>query len=193
MYKIGIFESIYFCNLNLSEKEQLEYISKPKSVICREIGANVLIDDCLDHALDCAQQYGHMDILLYDRNGSYKWNHTNNNSQTQLKRVFKSVIGYNYPCRNDTPYNNVQRVFSWRDIITQFPKPTSPLRNCHYPNEFILPDLVTSEEEEELEEEDELLLLEASNEHNNYFGYETVELEELTDDESPWNDSTVWM
>ncbi|KAG1143389.1 hypothetical protein G6F37_006882 [Rhizopus arrhizus] len=101
----GIFESIYFCNLNLSEKERLEYISKPKSVICQEIGVDVLIDDSFEHALGCSD-IG-VDVLLYDRQGIYKWNHQ------QLP-------------------NNVHRVFNWKQVMARFPKPSSPLKHCIY-------------------------------------------------------------
>ncbi|KAG1452117.1 hypothetical protein G6F56_007906 [Rhizopus delemar] len=100
----GIFESMYFCNLNLSRKEQLEYISKPKSVICQEIGVDVLIDDSLEHALDCSR----VEVLLYDRLGKYTWNHS-----SQLP-------------------SNVHRVFNWKQVMARFPKPTSPLKQCIY-------------------------------------------------------------
>ncbi|KAI8080049.1 uncharacterized protein BX664DRAFT_388992 [Halteromyces radiatus] len=104
----GIFESIYFCNLGLSENEQLEYISKTKSTICQEIGVDVLIDHQLEHCMDCADLG--MDVLLYDRKGQYQWNH----HQQQY-------------------YDNIKRVTTWRDIIRHhFPKPNSPLRHLIY-------------------------------------------------------------
>ncbi|KAG1443815.1 hypothetical protein G6F56_010536 [Rhizopus delemar] len=102
----GIFDSIYFCNLNLSEIEQQQYISKPKSLICQEIGVHVLIEDSLEHASGCSQLK--MDVLLYDKQGKYKWNH-----------------GQQLP-------QNVQRVYNWKQVMTQFPKPTSPLKHCIY-------------------------------------------------------------
>ncbi|KAI8071549.1 hypothetical protein BC940DRAFT_330788 [Gongronella butleri] len=102
----GIFESIYFCNLGLSETEQLEYMSKTKSAICRDIGVDVMIDHQMEHALDCASLG--VDVLLYDRRGQYQWNHQQQEAQ-------------------------VTRVRSWREIIHQhFPKPSSPLRHCLY-------------------------------------------------------------
>ncbi|CAO3593717.1 unnamed protein product [Absidia cylindrospora] len=107
-FTIGIFESIYFCNLGLSDEEQLEYISKRKATICHEIGVDVLIDHQLEHCVECAQ--AGVDVLLYDRKGQYKWNHQ------QLS----------------TP--NIHRVTTWRDIIQRhFPKPNSPLRHLVYP------------------------------------------------------------
>ncbi|KAI9254259.1 hypothetical protein BY458DRAFT_420985, partial [Sporodiniella umbellata] len=100
-----IFESMYFCNLNLSDKERGVYISKSKATICREIGVDVLIEDSLNDALDCQ---GVQQILLYDHLGNYEWNH-----------------------RSSLP-NHVQRVFNWKQVMSHFPKPTSPLKQCIY-------------------------------------------------------------
>ncbi|KAG1142789.1 hypothetical protein G6F37_007288 [Rhizopus arrhizus] len=147
----GIFESIYFCNLNLSEKERLEYISKPKSVICQEIGVDVLIDDSIEHALDCSNL--NMNVLLYDKQGKYNWNHY----QKQLP-------------------NNVHRVFNWKQVMTQFPKPSSPLKYCIY----------------SFDEADCCYF------YTPCYQYETIEVEEeLTDDEFSFDnytkDNSVWV
>lgn len=123
--------------MNLSEKEQQEYISKPKSLICREIGVDVLIDDSLEHAFDCAKLG--IDILLYDKEGNYRWN------------------------QSDYHRDNVNRMTSWKQIFAQFPKPTSPLKYCY-----------TTTDEEEEEEEDE---------QSDFYSFETIEVEPLTDDE----------
>ncbi|ORX56737.1 hypothetical protein DM01DRAFT_1334298 [Hesseltinella vesiculosa] len=99
----GIFESIYFCNLGLSESEQLEFISKSKAAFCQDIGVDVLIDNQLEHASECAS-FG-IEVLLYDRLGKYRWNQ--------------------HPCSQP-----LTRVKTWRDIIHQhFPRPSSPLKN----------------------------------------------------------------
>lgn len=158
----GIFESIYFCNLGLSDAEQLEYVSKPKSAICQEIGVDVLIDDGLEHALDCAAL--DIEVLLYDRGGQYRWNHT----RTKRKATLTSMSRQLYHGHHHAPLpSNVTRVTSWKEIIAYFPKPHSPLRNCYYPQDL---------NDEEEEEEDEC--------YGKYNGeYETVEVDEITEDE----------
>ncbi|KAI8082606.1 uncharacterized protein B0P05DRAFT_468085 [Gilbertella persicaria] len=160
----GIFESIYFCNLDLSSSEQLEYISKPKSLICQEIGVDVLIDDSLEHALDCSSLG--IDILLYDRKGQYRWNH-----EDKL---------------------NIHRMKNWREIIAQFPKPSSPLRFCYYP-----PAYSEEEEEEEEDEDDDGNSYEQPAYQPSYYGkYETVEVEELSDEDEAypiWKENRVWV
>lgn len=175
----GIFESIYFCNLDLTDAEQLEYVSKPKSVICQEIGVDVLIDDCLEHANDCAALG--IDVLLYDLNGTYAWNHHKKETQ---KRTLTSTSKNLYQQQH---YSNVQRMSSWKEIIAQFPKPTSPLRYCYFPEE-------EEEEEEEdtsIEDEDELF-----DNQSNYYKYETIEVEEMSEEEEDtimWKDNRVWV
>ncbi|ORE11612.1 hypothetical protein BCV72DRAFT_284297 [Rhizopus microsporus var. microsporus] len=133
----GIFESIYFCNLYLTEREKLEYISKSKSLICQEIGVDVLIDDSLEHALDCTRL--NMNILLYDRQGKYTWNH------------------------HDLP-PRINRVFNWKQVMAQFPKPSSPLKHCIY--SF-----------------DDYNIYFNQQYRHTYFQYETIEVEEESDDE----------
>lgn len=177
---IGIFESIYFCNLNLTDTEQLEYISKPKSVICQEIGVDVLIDDSLEHALDCSSLG--IDILLYDRKGKYNWNHQEmmiqkkNNSRSPPTLTSTSKRLYH---RAPTELSeNVHRMMNWKDIIAQFPKPTSPLRFCYFPDSF------TEGEDSSVEEEDELF-----DRPTSYYSYETVEVEMSEDEE---HDDLLW-
>lgn len=169
---IGIFESIYFCNLNLSATEQLEYISKPKSVICQEIGVDVLIDDCLEHAFDCSNLG--IDILLYDHKGKYSWNHEDRvEKKSQCPPTLTSSSKRLY--QQHTPNGiskNIHRMMNWRDIIAQFPKPTSPLRYCYFPDSF-------TEEEDSVEEDDDEVF------DSPNCRYETVEVE-MSDDED-WN------
>ncbi|ORZ06256.1 hypothetical protein BCR42DRAFT_361216 [Absidia repens] len=124
----GIFESIYFCNLGLSDEEQLEYISKRKATICHEIGVDVLIDHQLEHCFECAE--AGVDVLLYDRKGQYKWNHQ--------------------PLPITTNHPNIHRVTTWRDIIQRhFPKPNSPLRHLVYPYNNEDEDDITCDEDDD--------------------------------------------
>lgn len=164
--------------MDLTDSEQLEYVSKPKSVICQEIGVDVLIDDCLEHANDCASLG--IDVLLYDFNGTYTWNHHKKETQ---KRTLTSTSKNLYKQQD---YSNVQRMSSWKEIIAQFPKPTSPLKYCYFPEE---------EEEEEdtsIEDEDELF-----DNQSHYYKYETIEVEEMSEEEEEdnivWKDNRVWV
>ncbi|KAF9301434.1 hypothetical protein BGZ74_006730 [Mortierella antarctica] len=126
----GIFESIYFANHFLTEEEKLTFISKPKSVICRDVHAQLLIDDSLENATEVAN--AGIPVLLFDLNGSYKWN--------------KLEHGQNLP-------DKVTRVKSWKEIQDWFPRPRSPLSNlCISRND---PELEIDEDEEEEEEEEE--------------------------------------
>jgi hypothetical protein len=49
----------------------LEGASRSKSEICASIGAQVLIDDNVGYALDCAA--AGISVLLYDWEGGYPW------------------------------------------------------------------------------------------------------------------------
>ncbi|KAI8342859.1 hypothetical protein BC941DRAFT_390041 [Chlamydoabsidia padenii] len=89
----GIFDSIYFCNLGLSETEQLHYVSKRKSTICQEIGVDVLIDHRLDHVLECAKLG--VDVLLYDRH--YQWN---TNNHIKCATTWRDIIHHHFPKPN---------------------------------------------------------------------------------------------
>lgn len=94
--------------MGLSEIERIQYVSKQKSTICQEIGVDVLIDHQVEHVLECAK-IG-VDVLLYDRQARYRWNH-----------------------HGLLPSDTVNRVTTWKDIIHQyFPKPNSPLRHLVY-------------------------------------------------------------
>ncbi|KAI8984604.1 hypothetical protein BDF20DRAFT_398638 [Mycotypha africana] len=132
----GIFDSIYFCNLGLSDAEQLDYVSKPKSAICQEVGVDVLIDDCLEHAVECSTLG--IDILLYDKQGKYIWNHEdvfNKNHNCSNKRRKNTLTSTSKRLYQRTPTElskNIHRVKTWREIIEQFPKPSSPLRYCFF-------------------------------------------------------------
>ncbi|KAI7881783.1 hypothetical protein K492DRAFT_230185 [Lichtheimia hyalospora FSU 10163] len=173
----GIFESIYFCNLGLSDAEQLEYVSKPKSAICQEIGVDVLIDDGLDHAIDCATSLD-IEVLLYDRKNQYRWNHLNNkttcggnNRPVSLTAMSRQLYqNYNNNYNNTHLPSNITRVSSWKQILDYFPKPHSPLRNCHYPQ-----DLMDDDDDDDDDYED-----------GPSCEYETIEVDGLTDDEDEY-------
>eukprot|EP00877_Chromochloris_zofingiensis_P012253 jgi/Chrzof1/7281/Cz02g17200.t1 len=62
----NLFEEVYFGN-----HFAMSGISRKKSDICRQIGADVLIDDNPTYAYDCAQ-HG-INVLLYDWEGAYPW------------------------------------------------------------------------------------------------------------------------
>ncbi|RUP43295.1 hypothetical protein BC936DRAFT_137366 [Jimgerdemannia flammicorona] len=115
----GIFESIYFCNHDLSEAEKDTYIFKPKSAICHEIGAELLIDDSLEHSLESALTG--INVLLFDLNGRYGWN--------KARKVGSCVNG------DSLLPSNVRRVMSWKQISTLFPRPSSPLKHVYIPEE----------------------------------------------------------
>ncbi|PKA61177.1 hypothetical protein AXF42_Ash006073 [Apostasia shenzhenica] len=62
----GLFKSIHFGN-----HYALDGRSRPKSEICRSIGAQVLIDDNPRYALECAE--AGIRVLLFDYDNSYPW------------------------------------------------------------------------------------------------------------------------
>ncbi|MCO5604305.1 hypothetical protein L7F22_058470 [Adiantum nelumboides] len=64
-----IFSDVYFGNHFALEGE-----ARPKSEICRSIGAEVLIDDNPRYAVECAQH--NIEVLLFDHNNSYPWSKT---------------------------------------------------------------------------------------------------------------------
>lgn len=157
----------------------MEYVSKPKSVICQEIGVDVLIDDCLDHALDCSSLG--IDILLYDLKGNYQWNHKKEEKNHIKKRTLISTSKLLYQKEELT--HNIKRVYNWKDIISQFPKPTSPLKHCYYPTVEEQQYYEEEEDEENTSIEDDLF-----DNPTNYYTYETIEVEELSDDDEDSND-----
>ncbi|KAI5071080.1 hypothetical protein GOP47_0013331 [Adiantum capillus-veneris] len=65
----GIFSDVYFGNHFALEGE-----ARPKSEICRSIGAEVLIDDNPRYAVECAQH--NIEVLLFDHNNKYPWSKT---------------------------------------------------------------------------------------------------------------------
>ncbi|KAK8974943.1 hypothetical protein V6N11_066484 [Hibiscus sabdariffa] len=62
----GLFQEIHFGN-----HFALDGMSRPKSEICRSLGAKILIDDNPRYALECAQ-IG-IRVLLFDYENSYPW------------------------------------------------------------------------------------------------------------------------
>jgi 5'(3')-deoxyribonucleotidase len=65
----GVFSDVHFGN-----HFALEGSSRPKSEICRAIGAQVLIDDNPRYAEECAA--AGIQVLLYDWDLSYPWSKT---------------------------------------------------------------------------------------------------------------------
>ncbi|KAF8942644.1 hypothetical protein BGZ47_006295, partial [Haplosporangium gracile] len=144
----GIFESIYFANHFLTEQEKLTFVSKPKSVICRDVHAQLLIDDSLENALEVSK--AGIPVLLFDLHGKYKWNQIEEGQQLPDK---------------------VTRVKSWKDIQAWFPRPRSPLSNqCLSRDDQDSESSSSSSEEEEDEEEDEEDEMEEDEEQRMY-GY----------------------
>ncbi|KAF7730700.1 hypothetical protein EC973_001649 [Apophysomyces ossiformis] len=66
---------------------------------------------------------------------------------------------------------SLKRIPHWKDLAIYFRKPRSPLHQCHYPEDFIDND----EEEADLLEEN----------YSSVGHYETIEIEEWSDDEEP--------
>eukprot|EP00249_Psilotum_nudum_P015264 c25229_g1_i1 orf=423-1595(-) len=65
----GIFKEVHFGNHFAWEGEAC-----PKSDICRLLGAELLIDDNPEYAMDCAERG--IEVLLFDYNYSYPWSKT---------------------------------------------------------------------------------------------------------------------
>ncbi|XP_068663161.1 uncharacterized protein [Aristolochia californica] len=65
----GLFREIHFGN-----HFALDGQSRPKSDICRSMGAQVLIDDNPRYAIECAE--AGMRVLLFDYDNSYPWSKT---------------------------------------------------------------------------------------------------------------------
>ncbi|XP_006828604.2 uncharacterized protein LOC18423926 [Amborella trichopoda] len=65
----GLFQEIHFGN-----HFALDGKSRPKSEICRSLGAQVLIDDNPRYALECAEEG--MKVLLFDYDNTYPWSKT---------------------------------------------------------------------------------------------------------------------
>eukprot|EP00761_Pharyngomonas_kirbyi_P001564 gb/GECH01001568.1/.p1 GENE.gb/GECH01001568.1/~~gb/GECH01001568.1/.p1 ORF type:complete len:205 (+),score=54.90 gb/GECH01001568.1/:1-615(+) len=75
----GIFDQVRLGNHYGEGKKK----SKPE--MCRELGASILIDDSLKYCTECA----HDDIkaVLFDLNGEYPWNNTDEPLHSNITRV----------------------------------------------------------------------------------------------------------
>ncbi|KAG2717760.1 hypothetical protein I3760_03G191200 [Carya illinoinensis] len=73
----GLFQEIHFGN-----HFALDGVSRPKSEICRSLGADVLIDDNPRYAIECAE-IG-IRVLLFDYENSYPWCKTESVNQHPL-------------------------------------------------------------------------------------------------------------
>lgn len=63
-----------FVDVHFGNHYALTGPSKSKSEICKQVGAQVLIDDNPRYALECARAGIH--VLLFDWDGSYAWSKT---------------------------------------------------------------------------------------------------------------------
>lgn len=86
-----LFEEVHFGN-----HFALEGVARPKSEICRSIGARVLIDDNPRYAVECAEAGIH--VLLFDWNNAYPWSKTSDGEPLivrlgSLRPPFGSVLG----------------------------------------------------------------------------------------------------
>lgn len=116
----------------MTEQEKLTFVSKPKSVICRDVHAQLLIDDSLENALEVSK--AGIPVLLFDLHGKYKWNQLEEGQQLPEK---------------------VTRVKSWKDVQAWFPRPRSPLSNQCLSRDDQISESSSSESEEEEDEDDD--------------------------------------
>ncbi|KAI4344674.1 hypothetical protein L6164_011873 [Bauhinia variegata] len=73
----GLFQEIHFGN-----HFALDGVSRPKSEICRSLGAKVLIDDNPRYAIECAE--AGIEVLLFDYENSYPWSKSESVDQHPL-------------------------------------------------------------------------------------------------------------
>lgn len=76
-YYPGLFHEIHFGN-----HFALDGVSRPKSEICRSLGAKVLIDDNPRYAIECAEVG--IRVLLFDYENSYPWSKMESTDQHPL-------------------------------------------------------------------------------------------------------------
>ncbi|KAJ1547406.1 hypothetical protein HK405_005952, partial [Cladochytrium tenue] len=98
----GLIDGVHFANHFLTPEEAARLKSRPKSAVCRELGASVLIDDALHHAEECAEKG--MRVLLFDLDGTYMWG--------------KLPAGATLP-------PGVTRVRNWAEAVAQLLPPAS--------------------------------------------------------------------
>ena len=79
-----------FKGIYLTSQAYGEQSDRKKSEICYDIGIDIMIEDNLEHAIDCANKV--KKVLLLD----YPWNK-----------------------KEDLP-DNIQRIYSWNDIVQEF-------------------------------------------------------------------------
>lgn len=101
-------------------------------MICRDVHAQLLIDDSLENAREVAK--AGIPVLLFDLHGAYKWNKLDDGQQLPDK---------------------VTRVKSWKEVQAWFPRPKSPLSNQCISRDDQYFQEEESEEEEDDEEKDE--------------------------------------
>jgi len=92
-YFPGIFTEIHFGN----HFTQTNAITKSKSEICTSIGAKLLIDDNIGHAVDCASK-ANMHAIIF---GQYGWNRNEVLLET---------------CSEPSVLSRISRMQSWKDV-----------------------------------------------------------------------------
>jgi 5'(3')-deoxyribonucleotidase len=88
------FDQFHASHLHMGNHHGEEGERRKKSQICKEINAQVLIDDCLEYALDCSE-HG-IDVVLFDWEGKYGWNKLHPSAPvTELPENIKRVTNWN--------------------------------------------------------------------------------------------------
>lgn len=70
----GIFEAIYFTD------------GTSKGVVCNQIGAGIMVDDSVDHAVNVADH--DVDVVLFDLDGKYSWSKSFDNCHPKVVRCY---------------------------------------------------------------------------------------------------------
>jgi hypothetical protein len=96
----NIFDDLHFANHHLTPEESARMVSKKKSQLCEEVGAKILIDDALNHAVDCSAKG--IRVLLFDHEGAYMWN----------------KLG-----ENEVLPDLVKRIHTWEEVLSELVPP----------------------------------------------------------------------
>ncbi len=87
-YFPGMVEDV-FC---LSTYDIVGGKKRSKAEVCKELGAEVMIDDALQHVKDCARN--DIRAMLFDYNGTYPWNKDEEISGVRRVRDWREVVNY---------------------------------------------------------------------------------------------------
>lgn len=113
-YFPGTFVDVHFGN-----HYALSGPSMSKSEICKQVGAQVLIDDNPRYALECAQ--AGIQVLLFDWDGSYAWSKTSCGYVSGWLVVVGTSSAVHHPCVHHPPPSRpthplITRVHSWAQV-----------------------------------------------------------------------------